>query len=202
MTYTNRPRVVVSLYDFTGEALRPWAERGYTCHAFDIQHPREGTFSDGIHYRHADLHSRETLEDIKNEFKNGVAFAMAFPVCTDLAVSGARHFKRKAEQDPHFQDVAAGHAMACAQLFDDLNVPFFIENPVSVLASVWRKPACGVVAVFVCRQGSRSNLWIASLNISSTASSGVNLSAQKTYAALRHAVLLARCARLTFYNEG
>ena len=99
MTYTNRPLVVISLYDFTGEALRPWAERGYTCHAFDIQHPREGTFSDGIHYRHADLHSRETLEDIKNEFKNGVAFAMAFPVCTDLAVSGARHFKRKAEQD-------------------------------------------------------------------------------------------------------
>ena len=140
MTYTNRPRVVVSLYDFTGEALRPWAERGYTCHAFDIQHPREGTFSDGIHYRHADLHSRETLEDIKNEFKNGVAFAMAFPVCTDLAVSGARHFKRKAELNPHFQDEAAGHAMACAQLFDELNVPFFIENPVSVLASVWRKP--------------------------------------------------------------
>jgi len=33
---------VVSLYDFTGEALRPWAEAGYQCHAYDIQHPHEG----------------------------------------------------------------------------------------------------------------------------------------------------------------
>ena len=30
--------IVLSLYDFTGEALKPWAEAGYTCHAFDIQH--------------------------------------------------------------------------------------------------------------------------------------------------------------------
>ena len=29
---------VISLYDYTGEALKPWAEAGYTCHAFDIQH--------------------------------------------------------------------------------------------------------------------------------------------------------------------
>ena len=30
--------IVLSLYDFTGEACRPWAEAGYTCYAFDIQH--------------------------------------------------------------------------------------------------------------------------------------------------------------------
>ena len=30
--------IVLSLYDFTGEALKPWAEAGYTCYAFDIQH--------------------------------------------------------------------------------------------------------------------------------------------------------------------
>ena len=29
---------VISLYDYTGEALKPWAEAGYTCLAFDIQH--------------------------------------------------------------------------------------------------------------------------------------------------------------------
>ena len=28
---------VISLYDFTGEALRPWAEAGYQCFAYDIQ---------------------------------------------------------------------------------------------------------------------------------------------------------------------
>ena len=30
--------IVLSLYDFTGEALRPWADAGYDCYAFDIQH--------------------------------------------------------------------------------------------------------------------------------------------------------------------
>ena len=38
---------VVSLYDFTGEALRPWAEAGYECHAYDIQHPHEGRVCEG-----------------------------------------------------------------------------------------------------------------------------------------------------------
>ena len=35
-------KIVISLYDYTGEALRPWAEAGYTCHAFDIQHDEAG----------------------------------------------------------------------------------------------------------------------------------------------------------------
>ena len=30
---TNNDKVVVSLYEFTGVALRPWAKRGYTCFA-------------------------------------------------------------------------------------------------------------------------------------------------------------------------
>lgn len=32
-------KVVLSFYDYTGEAVRPWAEQGYDCHIFDIQHP-------------------------------------------------------------------------------------------------------------------------------------------------------------------
>ena len=30
--------IVLSLYDFTGEALKPWADAGHECYAFDIQH--------------------------------------------------------------------------------------------------------------------------------------------------------------------
>ena len=30
--------IAISLYDCTGEALKPWAKAGYTCYAFDIQH--------------------------------------------------------------------------------------------------------------------------------------------------------------------
>ena len=139
--------IVISLYDFTGEACKPWAEDGYECFCLDIQHEETeiDTFEGGglIHYRHADLHNPETFKDLLEEFgDNGplVVFGMAFPVCTDMAVSGAAHFKRKAERDPDFQVKAVNHAVMCSVFFEDLGVPFFIENPVSVLATLWRKP--------------------------------------------------------------
>ena len=133
--------IVISLYDFTGEALRPWAEAGYSCYAFDIQHPKEGRVDQGICYQHADLHDHETLNAIQDEFSDKhVVFGMAFPVCTDMAVSGAAHFKRKAEVNPSFQTEAVSYAMWCAKLFNSMHIPYFVENPVSVLATKWRKP--------------------------------------------------------------
>ena len=146
--------IVISLYDYTGEALKPWAMNGYECYAFDIQHtsnPIQWFYGDdgvygNIRYRYADLHDRKTLLDLEMDFKlkalqgERIVFGMAFPVCTDLAVSGAAHFKRKEEANPGFQDKAVRHAVRCARLFNELGIPYFIENPVSVLATKWRKP--------------------------------------------------------------
>ena len=139
--------IVISLYDFTGEALKPWAEAGYTCHAFDNQHslvePEVQTFDGGgsINYNFADLHDHNWLNAIQSEFGDKpVVFGMAFPVCTDMAVSGAAHFKRKAQANPFFQADAVGHATAVARMFNGMAIPYFIENPVSVLATMWRKP--------------------------------------------------------------
>lgn len=137
--------IVLSLYDFTGEAVRPWAEAGYECFCFDIQHDNThiDTFAGGglIHYRNADLHWGATFDALFDEFEDkDVVFGMAFPVCTDLAVSGAAWFAKKAEADPHFQLKAVNHAVRCAAFFDVLDVPYFVENPVSVLATKWRKP--------------------------------------------------------------
>jgi len=137
---------VISLYDYTGEALKPWAEAGYTCHAFDIQHDEASLvdrFEGGgsISFHKADLHDHKNLNAIFYAFADKpVAFGMAFPVCTDLAVSGAAWFKKKAEANPSFQDEAVSHAVWCAEVFRNLKIPFFIENPVSVLATKWRKP--------------------------------------------------------------
>jgi len=140
--------IVLSLYDFTGEALKPWAEAGYDCYAFDIQHSRklgpkiEGFDSGGnIFYWHMDLWNIDNITKLQRMFSSeNVVFGMAFPVCTDLAVSGAAHFKAKAERDPDFQIKASNHARWCASLFEALGVPYFIENPVSRLSTLWRKP--------------------------------------------------------------
>ena len=136
---------VISLYDYTGVAVRPWAEAGHTCLCYDIQH--EGSKVEivagggSIHYLKADLYNVETNVLLHEEHLNeDVIFAMAFPVCTDLAVSGAAWFKAKAEKDPEFQKKAVQNAVRCSQMFKSWGVPFYIENPVSVLATKWRKP--------------------------------------------------------------
>jgi len=137
--------IVISLYDYTGEAVKPWAKAGYECHCYDIQH--DGTKVDrfpsggSIHYLNADLHNYKAHGDLCQSYLyKPVAFGMAFPVCTDLAVSGAAHFERKRQIDPDFQKKAAWNAMICSSFFSKLRVPFFIENPVSVLSTLWRKP--------------------------------------------------------------
>jgi len=137
--------MVISLYDYTGTAVVPWAEAGYHCYCYDIQHDNTviDHFDSGgsISYLNADLHSFKTIKDLCERFKDeDVVFAMGFPVCTDLAVSGAAWFKVKAEKDPQFQRTAARYAKWCARLFNSLDVPFYIENPVSVLSTLWRKP--------------------------------------------------------------
>ena len=143
-------KYVISLYDYTGEALKPWAEAGYHCFAYDIQHDEPfdrctnvESFDSGgsISYVHADLHNIGTLDKIYDSMSGmDVTFAMAFPVCTDMAVSGAAHFAKKRERDPLFQRKAANYAIWCAELFQALDCPYFIENPVSVLSTLWRKP--------------------------------------------------------------
>lgn len=137
--------IVISLYDYTGEAVKPWAKAGYECHCYDIQH--DSTVCDrsssggSIHYLHADLHNYKATDDLCQTYvRKPVAFGMAFPVCTDMAVSGAAWFEAKRKVDPDFQKKAALNAMLCSSFFSKLRVPFFVENPVSVLSTLWRKP--------------------------------------------------------------
>lgn len=132
---------VLSLYDYTGEAVKPWANAGYDCFCYDIQHENtRETFGKGsISYVNADLHDRDVICRIISEHKTGVAFVMAFPVCTDMAVSGAAHFASKLAANPMFQKDAVKYAMWCADVGEAIGVPYFIENPVSVLATQWRK---------------------------------------------------------------
>ena len=89
---------VISLYDYTGVAAIPWAKRGYQVYCFDLQHDNtridyHGETGGAIHFIKADLHDYDYICAIGESFAfENVQFAMAFPVCTDLAVSGAAHF--------------------------------------------------------------------------------------------------------------
>ena len=87
-------RTVVSVYDGDGSALAPWAERGYRC----------VSLAGFLQLRDTDLVD--------------VAFACASPPSRDLSVAGARHWKRKREKDPHFQDKAVALVKEIRDVFE------------------------------------------------------------------------------------
>ena len=135
---------VISLYDYTGEALQPWAEAGYECYAYDIQHsdvPTTSMYNSGsITYARADLYDLGTLRRLLDRHSGRVAFVSAFPPCTDLASSGARWWSKKEKANPNFQTEAASHVLLADWFAGVLGCPYYIENPVGALSRLWHKP--------------------------------------------------------------
>ena len=68
-----------------------------------------------------------------------IAFVAAFPPCDHLAVSGARWFQGKG-----LRLLAKSIEMfaTAAEFCEWAGAPYLIENPVSNIASHWRKPDC------------------------------------------------------------
>lgn len=60
---------------------------------------------------------------------------IAFPPCTDLAVSGARHFERK------IADGSQARSIDFFMMFANADCDFIaIENPIGIMSSKYRKP--------------------------------------------------------------
>jgi hypothetical protein len=133
--------IVVSLCDLTGIMVEPWAEAGYTCFIFDAQHPKGFTVDKDrpniIKVGGWLTSTADVWEQIK---KDEVKIVFGFPECTHLAVSGAAHFARKREKDPLFQEKAMELVYLCRDVGEESGAPYFLENPVSVISTKWRKP--------------------------------------------------------------
>ena len=122
--------LVISLFDYTGHMVTPWAEAGCRCCCVDLQHPAGETRCGNVTLVGADV--REWLPTF-----GPVRILFAFPPCTDVAASGARWFK----------DKGLGSLIRALQLFDAAvrlaewtGAPYLIENPVSTLSTYWREP--------------------------------------------------------------
>lgn len=137
--------LIFSLFDGSGYAALPWAERGHKVLCFNFDGADHGDYQ-SVRVTHPNIVYLN--EWIGLSFQHNAMmrvfgtpdFIIAFPPCTDLAVSGSRHFAAKRERDPLFQDKAVATAKIAATIADHFNVPYMIENPVSVLSSMWRKP--------------------------------------------------------------
>jgi hypothetical protein len=126
---------VLSLYDYTTVFPAPWLAHGYDAISVDVKHPEGVTKKGGQTYIGGDV--REYKEGLA--LQRDIIFVAAFPPCTDLAVSGARWFERKRKKNPRFQEEAMELLYIARDIAKDLRVPYFIENPVSVASTMWRK---------------------------------------------------------------
>lgn len=121
---------VLSLCDYTGNMVRPWLDAGYECWIVDTRHePGEHRVGRLVRVG-ADV--RDWLPP-----RTDYTIAFAFPPCTHLAVSGARWFRRKGLRALSESIDIFG---ACVRICEWTGAPWMVENPVSVIASHYRKP--------------------------------------------------------------
>lgn len=124
----------ISLYDRTGNMLRPWADAGYRCICFDVQHVGRQV-RDGITFVHWDAFLGAPAIPADSR----VVFGFAFSPCTHLSVSGARWFQGKGlralAQSIEMFGVAAEFLASTV-----IDGRYGLENPVSTISTYWRKP--------------------------------------------------------------
>lgn len=128
-------KTVVSMFDESAVMVRPWAEAGYDCWCFDILN--DDRSEGNIHWIKADLSPGSADLDVIRALKPDILFG--FGPCTDLAVSGARHFANKRAANPAFQADAVALWKTTADLGEEMGIPWFAENPRSVLSTMYRK---------------------------------------------------------------
>ncbi len=73
--------------------------------------------------------------DVREVLGQGWDLMVGHPPCTDLSVSGARHFKAKQKDGRQAESIAFFMALAMVPI-----PRIAIENPVCIMSSVWRKP--------------------------------------------------------------
>ena len=125
------------LFNLTCAAPQPWIDKGYVVVSCDIQHPYTVQWCTGYNHLQTNLGAGTwRLNKLLEDYGLEPALVLSFAPCTDLAVSGAAHFARKRRANPEFQN----EATRLAKLAEGYGVPYMLENPVSVLATLWRKP--------------------------------------------------------------
>jgi hypothetical protein len=132
-----KKNIFIGLYSKSEIVAAPWAESGIECHLFDLKSEdrTEGNFI----FHGGDIREKTKVlaELVRN---NNVVFIAAFPPCTDMAISGAAHFEKKALNDSLFWARSMELVFIARDFAEISGAPYFIENPMSMISTLWRKP--------------------------------------------------------------
>lgn len=118
----NSDKVVLSLFDKSGQWSQPWEDAGYQVYRFDIQNDEE--LGDVNNF------STEFFNDWFGQFEGQEVYAiLAACPCTDFASSGARHFAAKDEDGRTISSVKLVHqTLRTIEFFKP--AVWALENPV------------------------------------------------------------------------
>src|SRR5699024_12654574 len=112
---------VAIICEYSGTVRDAFAKLGHDAISFDIL-PTETPGED----------IQGDIMDLPMRYCEQVDLAICHPPCTDLAVSGARHFKSRLEKDPECQKRALAFVQYCMVLPID-TLP--VENLVSIIST-------------------------------------------------------------------
>lgn len=74
-------------------------------------------------------------DDVLKHLDDGWDMMIAFPPCTHLCVSGAKHFEAKRKDGRQQQGIDFFMALANARI-----AKISLENPIGIMSRIWRKP--------------------------------------------------------------
>ncbi len=129
--------------EYSGTVRDAFIERGHDALSCDLLQ----TDRPGPHY----------IGDVRDILEEGWDMMIAHPPCTHLAVSGARWFKDKTEEQVE--------ALEFVRLLMNADIPkIAIENPVSIISSKIRKPdQCIQPWMFGHGETKKTCLWLKNL---------------------------------------
>lgn len=116
--------IVLSLFDFTGNMVKPWADAGYLCYCVDMQHESE----DGIREGNIVKVKADINDYLPPRYLTKIVFG--FPPCTHLACSGARWMRSKGPRKMRESIEIFARAMEIAEW---IGAPYLIENPRNIM---------------------------------------------------------------------
>lgn len=122
MALKNGNKVVLSLFDFTGDWARPWAEAGYEVYTFDVQ-------DDPIYQDVNKFGVQYFIENYDAFAGKDIHAILAACPCTDFSSSGARWFAEKdADGRTHASNELVRQTLRTIEYFKP--AIWAIENPV------------------------------------------------------------------------
>lgn len=129
--------VIWSLFDGSGIMGMPWAEYGHTVYCFNASSGNHGKYAGRKEHplvHHVDMWiDGDFAEKCATMSIPNPDIIFAFPDCTELAVSGARH-------KSHTSIVSVDNAKMVQEIAEGFGAKWMVENPVGKMSTHWRKP--------------------------------------------------------------